>query len=987
MSISFIYPQYLWLLLLVPLMIALGLTGRSRFNRNRLWAALVARTILTVALVLALAGIQLRLRSNTLTNVFILDASDSISSAEQSRGETLIRQAIQGMRQGDKAAVVVFGEDSLVERLASEDRFFSELGSTPITVRTNIASALQLAQAILPGEGYKRMVLFSDGRQNIGEAIEQAELAASQEVELLYVPLGGPLGDVEVLVESLSAPTEIRQGEDFTLKADIWSSAQVNATLRVFENDNLIQSREIQLQPANDGQPTDTNQQIIEIESSATDQASESAKETGFRRFRVQIVPDSDTRLQNNQASAFTVVKGPPSVLVVEGETGEGENLARALSAAEMKTVQVSPASLPTKLEELANYDAVVLVDVNASALPTGVMDTLQTYVRDLGMGLVMVGGRNSFGAGGYLRTPVEEALPVDMDVRNKDLQANLALILAIDKSGSMGRCHCDNPDLFQSYTPSETGQAKVDIAKEAIMRAAGALGNQDFLGILAFDEQPRWVLPVGKLVDSVALEKAISSFQAEGQTNLQAGVETAFQSLQDVPAHRKHIILVTDGWVREGDLTALVQEMKDRGITLSIVAAGQGSAEYLKALSEVSGGSYYPAVDPLSVPDIFLQETVKSTGEYIIEEPFYPLTSAPSSILQNQDVSSLPPLLGYNGTTAKKTARLDLITSRGDPLLATWQYGLGRSAVWTSDFKGQWGIQWLEWDGFERFANQLVKWVLPTPKVEGLTANVSLQGNQATVNLEAVDKNGLPLNFLEGNATLVNPELETVELPMKQVGAGKYQATSDVSTPGTYLVRLGVNDEDQQSLGQVTLGLVVPYSPEYLTSGADLGLLGELANITGGSELVDLKNVFEHDLPATKSAHEIWQSLLLLAALLFPLDVAIRRLSIRSSDIRKARAWLREKIVVRGKERLAQQPLLNQLFQARERARQKQTVKRATQLPFKGKQSSPSQQQPVAEPATPLPSREDEEQARTGEAVSGDSLARLREAKKRVRR
>lgn len=979
MSISFIYPQYLWLLLLVLLTIALGVTDRSKLNRNRMWAALVARTILMVAIILALAGIQLRLQSNTLTTVFILDASDSIQPAEQTRGEALIRQAIQEMPQGDKAAVVVFGEDSLVERLASDDRFISELTSTPITVRTNIASALQLAQAILPSEGAKRLVLLSDGRQNVGEAIEQAELAASQDIELLYVPLGGPQGEVEVLIDSLEVPTEARQGEDFSLIANIQSNAQLNATMRVFENDELVQSREIRLQPG-------SNHQQIETKASASDQTSGNTKDTGFRRFRVQIIPDSDTRLQNNQASAFTVIHGPPNVLIVEGQPGEGENLSRALKAAEMAAIQVSPGSVPTTLAELASYDAVVLVNVNASTLPSGIMETLQTYVRDLGLGLVMVGGTESFGAGGYLRTPLEEALPVDMDVRNKDLQANLALILAVDKSGSMGRCHCDNPDLFQAYTPSETGQAKVDIAKEAIMRSANALGNQDFLGILAFDEQPRWVLPVGKLVDPLELEKAISSFQAKGQTNLQAGVETAYQSLQDVPAHRKHIILVTDGWVREGDLTALAQEMKESGITLSIVAAGQGSAEYLQALSELGGGSYYPATDILSVPDIFLKETVKSAGEYIIEEPFYPLTAVPSPILRSLDVASLPPLLGYNGTTAKKTARLDLITSRGDPLLATWQYGLGRSAVWTSDFKGQWGIKWLEWEGFARFVVQMVGWVLPSPKVEGLTAEVSLVDNQAIIDLEALDKSGLPLNFLEGSATIINPELDTVELPLEQIGAGKYQVISNVSTPGTYLIRLGANDKDQ-SLGQITLGLVVPYSPEYRSSDADLNLLGELASVTGGDELVDLKDVFTHNLPATKSAHEIWQSLLLLAALLFPLDVAIRRLNVGSRDLRKARTWLLGKISLSGKERLGQQRFLGQLFQARERARQRQAVLREAPSSIERKPSLPGKkQQPVETPAPP-PSETTGEQSKPESAVSSDSLARLREAKKRARK
>ncbi len=977
MSISFIYPQYLWLLLLVPLSIALGLTGKSKINRARLWSALIARTILMAAIILALSGIQLRLRSNLLTTVFILDASDSIPPAEQSRGESIISQSIQAMPTGDKAAVVVFGEDALVERLASDDRFLTGLASTPITLRTNIAGAMQLAQAILPGEGAKRLVLFSDGRENLGEAVEQAELAASQDIELLYVPLGGPEGEVEVLIDNLTVPAEVRQGEDFSLTASIQSSAPVNATLRVFENDNLVQSREIRLQ-------TGSNNQLIEIKSQTADQAAVAEQDTGFRRFRVQIIPDADTRLQNNQASAFTVVHGPPKVLIVEGQPGEGENLARALQASEMKTTQIAPASVPTNLSELANYDSVILINVNASTLPSTVMELLQSYVRDLGLGLIMVGGTDSFGAGGYLRTPLEEALPVDMDVRNKDLQANLALVLAVDKSGSMGRCHCDNPDLFQTYTRSEVGQPKVDIAKEAIMRSASALGKQDFLGILTFDSQPRWALPVGKLVDPLELEKAISSFQAEGSTNIQAGLETAFQALKDVPAHRKHVILVTDGWVREGDLTNLTQMMKESGVTLSIVAAGQGSAEYLKAISEFSGGIYYPATDILNVPDIFLKETVKSVGEYVVEEPFYPLVAMPSPILRNLDTNDLPPLLGYNGTTAKKTSRLDLITARGDPLLATWQYGLGRSAVWTSDFKGQWGVKWLEWDGFARFASQLVGWILPAPKVEGLTASINLKDNQVVIELDAIDKSGQPLNFLQGNAVVIDPDLNTVELPLKQVGAGKYQATGSVSTPGTYLVRLGVNQKDQ-SLGQMTMGFVVPFSPEYRSSGVDRGLLEELAGITGGKELLDPKEVFTHNLPAAQSAREIWQSLLILAALLFPLDVAIRRLSIGKKDIVKARLWLSQRITLPARERLGQPRVLGQLFQARERARQ--SMRHEIPSPGEIDLTKPAEREESMEPSSSLPSKETEEPPVSEEIQPGDSLARLREAKKRARR
>ena len=973
MSVSFIYPAYLWLLLLIPITLGLGLIGRPTGNPLRRWSSLLLRVIVLLAIILALAGIQLRLNSNLLTTVFVLDGSDSISPDQQAYGEQFIKEAIASMNSAkgeNQAAIILFGEDALVDRLASQEEF-KKLTSVPITTRTDIYSALQLAQAILPGEGARRIVLLSDGQENLGEAIEQASLAGASEIELRYVPLGGPPGEVEVLLDTLSAPAEARQGERIELDIKVNSSAEVGAVLRVFDDDELVRSQDMILKAGMNSLP-------VSIEPS---------EEVGFRRFRAQIIPALDTLVQNNEASAFTIVHGPPNILIVEGQPGEGENIASALQSAEMNLTRLPPAQTPNTLTDLAKYDAVLLANVPADALPEGAMEALPVYVRDLGRGLVMIGGPESFGAGGYLRTPLEEAMPVDMDVRDKELEANLALVLAVDKSGSMGRCHCDNPDLNQTYTRQEVGQPKVDIAKEAIMRAASALGKQDFLGVVAFDSQPRWVLELTRSHDPVALENSIASFQAEGQTNLQAGVRAAYDALQGVEARRKHIILMTDGWVRTGDLTEIAQEMKEQGITLSVVAAGEGSAEYLAALSQLGGGSFYPATDIFRVPEFFLKETVKSVGEYVIEEPFYPLPSAPGPVLRGLDTSDLPRLLGYNGTTGKNTARMDLLTPRGDPLLATWQYGLGRSAAWTSDLKGQWAKEWLKWPGFERFAPQLVGWVLPAPKVEGLITEISLKEGQAVVEMQAMDKAGQPLNFLDGTATIIDPNLRSTQLTLEQVGAGQYEASTHVSQPGTYLVRLGVNQGDQ-SMGQVMLGLLVPYSPEYRSSGVNEGLLSQLASITGGSKIqtADQAYIREGGLSFIPQAREIWAPLLLLATLLFPLDVAVRRVTVNRKDLSLARAWLVERLTFRQRTVSEQPRILGQLFQARDRARHRREPfgnSSVQQPPPKTTTSQPrelGEPTPAAQNQTPTPTPDEE----PGES---DSLRRLREAKKRARR
>ena len=969
-GISFVYPQYLWLLLLIPITVGLALLGRRAFSKWRLWGGLALRTILLLSIVFALAGIQLRLPSRTLTAVFILDVSDSVPPEEQARGEALIRQAIEAMPANDRSAVVVFGEDALVERLASEESNLSRISSVPVSTRTDIASALQLGLALFPDEGAKRLVLLSDGRENLSFALRQAELAALQDIELQYVPLGEDQGDIEVLVDSVEAPSLVREGQNVPLDITVTSSAAVGATLRVFLDDAPVHSQEVNL---NQGQ----NRFPVTIP--GLERTSAEGSLQNFRRLRVQIIPDADNRLQNNEASAFTRVEGPPNILLVEGTPGEGENLRAALAESDFRIQTITPAQIPATLPELAGYDVIVLANVPATALPTGAMEALPKYVHDLGRGLLMTGGDQTFGAGGYLRTPIEEAMPVYMDVRSKELAANLALIVAVDKSGSMGRCHCDNPDLNQSYTPTETGQPKVDIAKAAIMNASGALGEQDYLGVIAFDESARWALQVQKLPGYSALESAIGAFAAEGQTNMASGVTEAYEALKGVDAKRKHIILMTDGWVRTGELDPLVEQMKEEGITLSIVAAGEGSALYLEELAATGGGVYYPATDMLSVPDIFLKETVKAAGQYIIEEAFYPLPNTFAPTFRGIDVNDLPGLYGYNGTSPKGTARIELLSHRGDPVYTSWQYGVGRAAAWTSDLKGKWATNWVEWQDFALFTAQMIDGLLPPPPSQELSPRVSIQDEGAVIEVDAqtLGDTPRPINDLTLEATLIDPQNQTQTIQLEQVGPGKYRVVTRADMPGTYLVQIN-NRNGEQLSGSAMLGMVVPYSPEYRAGGINVGLLEALAQVTGGGPLLDPVQAFLHNLPSTDTAREIWRALLMLAALLFPLDVALRRVMVSRRDWQNARAWVVERLPGRPAQR-PEQPALGNLFSARERARKRtERGERPANAPSPTQsQTAPQEEQPPAEAPKPPSKPETQE----------DSLARLREAKRRARK
>lgn len=962
MSISFIYPNLLWLLILIPVMIGLSVYGPRRLDKPRYLASLILRSLIFLILILAVAGFQIHLSTDTLTTIFILDASDSIPPEQKENAEAIINLAIQEMPGGDKAAIVVFGKDALVERLASENSALADLESVPITTQTNISNALQLAMALFPNEGSKRAILLSDGQENLGVALEQADLLALSQIELLYYPLNNEPQGIEVMVEALEAPSSIRQGEQLQLTATIRSSAPIGATLQITgDNNEIVANQQVTLSQGE-------NQFLFPI----------TLADPGFHRFRVQITPEADSRLQNNEASAFVLVSGPPKILIIEGMSGEGTNLSNALIAGEMLVTVRPPSGMPTTLLEASDYEAILLINTPSSMLPDGSMEIIRSYVRDLGKGFAMIGGESAFGAGGYLRTPIEETLPVNMDVRSKELTANLALILAIDKSGSMGRCHCDDPDLNQEYTRQEVGQPKVDIAKEAVMKAASALGSEDYLGVVAFDESARWALESAKLASYSTIENAIGGILAEGQTNIWAGVEAAYQSLSTIDAKKKHVILLTDGWSQTGDITPLVEELASNGITLSIIAAGGGSAEYLETLSEIGNGRYYPAQDILRVPDIFLKETVQSVGRYIIEEPFFPLPESPGPSLNGIDTLTLPPILGYNGTTPKTAARLDLISPTGDPLLATWQFGLGRSAAWTSDMKGHWAEQWITWDGYAKFSTQLIGWMLPEPKSDFIEATASLINDTAEIKLTAKDDSGQLLNFVQANAVVVLPNLETQEIVLEQVGPGTYSGTFEANLMGAFLIRVGANDQNFQSLGQQTLGLVVPFSPEYKTNGIDLAKLNQLAQKTGGSELLNPADAFLHNLTSTAFAVELWRPLLLITALLFPFDVAIRRLVLSKGDFQKLRLWFREKLKPRSRE-ISQEPkVLENLFQARDRARKMHS--------FEETQTEDSQQ---AEPDITRTSADKsvEDEVSGASDQEEDTLARLRKAKDRTKR
>jgi len=979
MGIAFEAP--LFLLLLIPaflITIALHIAARRRVGAGRRRIALGIRSLLLAALVLGLAGLQVVLPVNRLATVFVVDLSDSIGSAGREDGLAFVRAALEEMPKDDVAGIVAFGKEALVERLPSDLAEIDRIASAPLRSASDIGAALRLATALFPDDAQKRIVLLSDGNDTTGSGQAEAALSAARGVRIETRQIGLGAND-EILVERASSPSTTRLGEDIEIVSEIRSSVAQPATVRLFVNG--IQA----------GEP-----QRLDLEEGAnTVRFSYEPVEAGFHRFRVVVEAGRDTFSQNNRADSNTIVQGEPRTLVLAGDEIVADDLVDALERQRHQVDTIVPETLP-ELDQLLDYDSVVLVDVPRIRLSDRQLATLQAYVRDLGRGLVMVGGPRSYGAGGYESTPLEETLPVDMGVRDRQKQPDVALVVVIDKSGSMDACHCNTAGGGMGGGPGTgiAGVRKTDIGKEAILRAAAALTDRDELGVVAFNEQAHWVVhtqPLGNVGD---LQGAIAGIRPDGQTNIFEGLEAAVDDLENATATRRHIILLTDGWSSTGQYADLLDRMAAAGITLSTVGAGGGSQnQFLAGLADKGGGRYYDAANPASIPDIFLKETQQVSGQQIVEENFFPIMTSSSPILRGLD-QGFPQLRGYNGTTAKAAAQTVLVTARDDPLLAQWQYGLGRSVAWTSDSTGRWAADWVGWNGFNRFFSQLVSWTFPGEESGGIEASFVTEGASTKLRIESVEEDGSPRDFYSTTAAIVGPTLEGDTVDLVQVAPGVYEQDLGEIDPGAYSVRVTQARPGTAALGR-TLGLVSPTAAEYRILGPNEPFLAALRAATGGIAIEDPLQVWTHDLTSTSRFTDLWPILLVLALILWPLDIAFRRVSIGRRELGAARGWVAR---VGRRKTVAPRPAVSEgLLAARNRASSSgaRNALRAEPEAAAGAPATPvatatagsapaptpiSSAPPASAPAPP------KDTPPPAAPASSDTLARLRDAKRRAR-
>jgi Ca-activated chloride channel homolog len=474
------------------------------------------------------------------------------------------------------------------------------------------------------------------------------------------------------------------------------------------------------------------------------------------------------------------------------------------------------------------------------------------------------------------------------MDLRGKSLSTSVALIIVMDVSGSMGG--------------GPGGASKMDLAKEAALAAVELLGEYDQVGILAFDDHNQWMIQPTFASDLTPIEDAISRMQPGGGTEIYPALKEAYDALTPLDAKVKHIILLTDGEAPRGPYEDLAKQMDAAQVTVSTVGIGaDADTNLLKELAQLGHGRYYDGNDPFDLPQLLVKETQQVQRAAIVEEDFTPLPISSSPATDGIDLRKAPPLRGYVATTAKPQSSVLLASRQLDPVLAEWQYGLGRVMAWTSDARNLWASRWLEWPDFSRFWAQVVKRTDRPPEDPNRQVTVKIQGDRATITLDAQTGAELPdrhyLNFLPTDAVLVQPNGAEQQVPLPQVAPGRYEATVPVESDGVYTLTATQTDPATGEQSIQSGGFVVPYSPEYGLTGTDQTFLENLARRTGGKLISDPSEAFTHTLPSVGAPRPLWPLLMIALAILVVADVGVRRVRISVPELRAGYYALRRRL------------------------------------------------------------------------------------------
>ena len=824
------------------------------------------RSLVLCFIILSMCGISLNIQSNVTENIVAIDMSSS-TQISNNEIETIITNINRNLGEKDKIGAVVFGNDASVEKNLSGDKLELNISSKIDTNQTDISKALDTSYSLMEKGGKKRIILISDGIETKSDAISTARNLSSQGVQISAVALTGNEKE-EVQISDLKVPKKVNKSNEFSLQADIYSTYSGEVTLKLYKNNNIIFNDKIDV-------TTGENKFMF----------SDVADKGGSIVYRAVIESDRDNFTENNTFYGFTNVEDIQSILIIKNSNGETQSK-KILSSSGLNIVEVKADSAPESIDVLNQYDGIIIDNTPYDAFPKGFINSINTYVKELGKGVMVLGGDKSYGLGGYKNTVLEEILPVEMDVKTDGENPSLCMIMVIDQSGSM--------------SDGRYGISKMEMAKEAAIRGLESLTDDDYIGVVAFDNNFSWVVEVTKVEgQKQQIADKISSIGPMGGTSILPALNEANKVIQNVNSKLKHIILLTDGQAEQNGYSSVINSMRNTGVTLSTVAVGSGAdTALLEDLAEQGNGRYYFSNEFSDLPEIFAKETFLAGKEYINERSFYPQVKDYSNILDGVD--KVTALNGYISTSAKPRADVILQTDKEEPLLASWQYGLGRTIAWTSDLNGLWTEEFLSSDEVVNIFKNSVSWLLSNKISSDIDVSAFVKDDKGNVRIELPKENTGKIV----SADIISWDGKSYTTNLETIAPNVYEGSFLDTRQGAYIINIKMEDKDGK-ISVFSSGFNFPYSKEFNISDKDSGirLLNQITDIGNGVVADNIDEIFSKDIEVTKASKDISSILLVIGLILFLVDVAIRRFSFIMDKIEKLILKFSNKKVLDKKE------------------------------------------------------------------------------------
>lgn len=768
MHLTYLQPLW-WLLGLLVLGMAWRYSLVDRPPGKKL-ASLALRGLAVVFLVLALCRPGWMREADDLHVVFLVDVSQSVDLKASQEAVAEVEAAVRELKPGDSHSVFAMAKGVRLQPAPDLAKTLESWRSGGVP-DDQFRSASRLAEAMLstrlafPAGKSRRLVLLSDGQETQGDVSAAVETLKREQVEVEWKPLAG-LADPEASVVSVEPNTPgAFAGEIVRLKVRMASNQAMGGKLRILNQGVSVQEKAVSLAPGSG------NEAVFDVPMNTP----------GASLWTAELIPDKDHFPLNNQAAATVQVKGKSRVLIVHRTPREMRAAARALEEQEFEVDVRGESGVPDTMDGLMAFDAIMLADIPATSIPLRQMQLLKSYVQDFGGGLAMMGSDNSFGLGGYYKTPVEDVLPLVSRFEKEKEKPSLAMVLIIDKSGSMQG-------------------APMALARQAAKASVELLGAQDQVAVIAFDGAPQLVSEMRRASERDAIQAAIDTIQEAGGTDMYSAMEMGKQILENTTAKIKHMICLTDGQTEDRGFGALTQALVDSGVTVSTVGMGDGAAgDLLQGIAEVGKGRYYQTNDPANVPQIFTKETIQATKSAIKEDVYQAITVTEHPMLAGYADSDLPASLGYVMTEAKPTTQVVLAVETGDPLLAVGRFGLGQGLCFTSDLTEKWGGEWLAWDGCGKFWAQVLRSILKKTDVEGMDVRQSFAQDSWHIDIRRREPDGTPTSGLKWDARAVDANGKEVPVAVRETGLGRY--TADVPLEGQEKLSLRLRDTDRNKL------------------------------------------------------------------------------------------------------------------------------------------------------------------------------------------